>query len=97
MRELAIFGEFAPDGQRSYDNARKRFKERNIVLPTFAELRDPFTMPEKVLADLATVEKDAADPLNLFRVHWFNEHADQPGDNFPGLVPSRPTSKYRRN
>ncbi len=86
MRELAIFGEFAPDGRRSYDNARKRFKERNIVLPTFAELRDPFTMPETVLADLATVEKDAADPLNLFRVHWFNEHADEPGDNYPGLV-----------
>ena len=83
---LDIFGEFAPDGQESYDNAVKRFAENNIVLPTFAQLRDPSTIPESIISQLAEVEKDAADPRNLFRVHWFNEHADAPGDNFPGLV-----------
>ncbi len=84
--DLAIFGEFAADGALSYTNARERFKERSIVLPTFAQLRDPATIPGDVIERLATVEKDAADPLNLFRVHWFNEHADEPGDNFPGVV-----------
>ena len=83
---LDIFGEFAPDGQESYDNAVKRFAENNIVLPTFAQLRDPSTIPESIISQLAEVEKDAADPRNLFRVHWFNEHADAPGNNFPGLV-----------
>ena len=40
---LAVFGEFADDGQGAYDNAVQRFRERNIVLPTFAQLRDPST------------------------------------------------------
>ncbi len=83
---LDIFGEFAPDGQQSYDNAVRRFAESNIVLPTFAQLRDPSTIPEAIVSQLGEVEKDAADPRNLFRVHWFNEHADAKGDNFPGFV-----------
>ncbi|MEE9414586.1 MAG: pyridoxal-phosphate dependent enzyme [Acidimicrobiales bacterium] len=83
---LAIFGEFDPDGQQSYDNAVTRFRENNIVLPTFAQLADPSTIPESIVSQLGEVEKDAADPRNLFRVHWFNEHMDAPGDNFPGFV-----------
>ena len=83
---LAVFGEFAEGGQDAYDNAVQRFRERNIVLPTFAQLRDPSTIPAGISDQLRGVEKDAADPRNLFRVHWFNEHADAPGDNFPGFV-----------
>jgi len=83
---LAVFGEFAPDGRKAYDNAVSRFRDNNIVLPTFAQLRDPSTIPAATAASLAGVEKDAADARNLFRVHWYNEHADQPGDNFPGFV-----------
>ena len=82
---LAIFGEFDPAGRESYQNAVVRFRENNIVLPTFAQLRDPSTIPGPIVDQLGSVEKDAADPRNLFRVHWFNEHADEPGDNFPGL------------
>ena len=37
---LAVFGSFATDGQEAYDNAVDRFRENNIVLPTFAQLRD---------------------------------------------------------
>jgi cysteine synthase len=85
-RELAIFGEFADGGEKAYANAKQRFKEQNIVLPTFAQLRDPGTIPAEIVHSLDRVEKDAADPLNLFRVHWFNEHADEEGDNFPGVV-----------
>ncbi len=83
---LAIFGDFAPDGQQSYDNAVARFRQQNIVLPTFAELRTPSTIDPVILDQLTGVEKDAPDARNLFRVHWFNEHADEPGDNFPGQV-----------
>jgi cysteine synthase len=83
---LAVFGDFASDGQESYDNAVARFREKNIVLPTFAQLRDPSLIPESIVNQLGEVEKDAADPRNLFRVHWYNEHADAPGDNFPGFV-----------
>jgi cysteine synthase A len=43
-----------------------------IVLPTFGELAEPARMPSHVAEALASVNPDAAHPLNLFRVHWFN-------------------------
>ncbi|MEQ8842140.1 MAG: pyridoxal-phosphate dependent enzyme [Acidimicrobiales bacterium] len=69
---LAVFGDFAPDGQGAYDNAVTRFRENNIVLPTFGQLRDPSTIPGSIIDSLAEVDRNAADPRNLFRVHWFN-------------------------
>ena len=84
---LAVFGEFNPDGRQAYENAVARFRENNIVLPTFAQLRDPSTIPEPIVAALTEVEKDAPDARNLFRVHWYNEHADEVGGgNYPGFV-----------
>ena len=83
---LAVFGEFNSSGRTAYDNAVQRFRENEIRLPTFAELRDPHTIPESIREALTSVEKDAPDARNLFRVHWFNEHADAPGDNYPGFV-----------
>ena len=85
--ELAVFGEFAPEGEQAYANAVTRFRENNIVLPTFAQLRDPSIIPAPIVDSLAQVEKDAPDARNLFRVHWYNEHADKPGgENYPGFV-----------
>ncbi len=84
--DLAVFGEFADGGQASYDNAITRFRENGILLPTFAQLRDPSTIPASIQQKLASIDKDAPDPTNLFRVHWFNEHADQAGENFPGFT-----------
>ncbi len=49
-----------------------RFRERGIVLPTFSQLADPSTIPDDIQARLADIDPDAADPLNLFRVHWYN-------------------------
>ena len=83
---LAIFGDFDPGGRQAYDNAVGRFRENNILLPTFAQLRDPSTIPQAIQGALATVDKDAPDPLNLFRVHWYNDHADESGANYPGFV-----------
>ncbi|MGD9752293.1 MAG: pyridoxal-phosphate dependent enzyme, partial [Acidimicrobiia bacterium] len=50
----------------------ERFRARRISLPTFAELADPASMPAARRAALAGVDADAADPANLWRVHWFN-------------------------
>jgi cysteine synthase len=61
-----------------YEHALQRLREARVALPTFAQLRDPATIPEDVQDRLATVDPDAADPLNLFRVHWFNA-ADRRG------------------
>jgi cysteine synthase len=51
----------------------ERFREAGIVLPTFAQLADPSLMPEWVRAALASVGPDDPHPLNLFRVHWYND------------------------
>ncbi len=58
--------------QSVYNNSVKRFKERGILLPTFAQLAEPSTIPAKIVERLRTVDPDAPDALNLFRVHWNN-------------------------
>jgi cysteine synthase A len=49
-----------------------RFRERNILLPTFSQLADPSTMPATVEVALRDVGPDDADPRNLWRVNWYN-------------------------
>jgi cysteine synthase len=51
-----------------------RFATQGIVLPTFAELANPSTFSASVTDG---VDKDAADPRNLFRVHWYNNLAGE--------------------
>ena len=48
------------------------FKKKGIVLPKISELCNPHTVNKNIINKLKTVDKDAMDPLNLFRVHWFN-------------------------
>ena len=55
-----------------YERTVRRFAEAGIVMPTFAQLADPDTVDPAALAGLADVDPDAADPANLFRVHWYN-------------------------
>ena len=53
--------------------AAQQFRAQRIRLPTFAELADPSLIDPDVERALAGVDPDVADPLNLFRVHWFND------------------------
>ena len=48
------------------------FKKKGVILPTVSELCNPHSINEDVKIKLKNVDKDAMDPLNLFRVHWFN-------------------------
>src|SRR5512140_2477117 len=57
----------------TYERAVERFRDAKIRMPTFAQLSEPATIPDGIEARLASVEPDAPDPLNLFRVHWFND------------------------
>jgi cysteine synthase len=50
-----------------------RFREQRIVLPTFAQLANPSAIPAPVRARLSSIDRDAADAANLFRVHWLND------------------------
>ena len=55
-----------------YDRTVGRFREARILLPTFAELSEPASIPAATREALAGVKPDDASPLNLFRVHWYN-------------------------
>jgi cysteine synthase len=49
-----------------------RLGDAGVVLPTIGQLQDPSRIPADIARRLAVTDPDAADPLNLFRVHWFN-------------------------
>jgi len=50
-----------------------RARERGIIVPTFAQMRDPGLIPERVVAQLADVGLWDLHPLNLFRITWKNQ------------------------
>jgi cysteine synthase A len=62
----------------AYERTIRRFREVGVVLPTFAQLADPETIPAAARERLAAVDPDAPDARNLFRVHWHNA-ADRRG------------------
>jgi len=57
------------------ERAVARCHERGILIPTFAQMRDPGTIDPAVAAALKTVDMEAIDPLNLFRITWRNDPA----------------------
>ena len=59
--------------QATYDRAVQHFGQREIALPTFAELAEPQRIGAARAEGLKSVDADAAQGLNLFRVHWYND------------------------
>jgi cysteine synthase len=50
-----------------------RCRERGIIIPTFAEQKDPSRVPPKIQDRLKDVGLWDVDPLNLFRITWKND------------------------
>ncbi|UCG17742.1 MAG: pyridoxal-phosphate dependent enzyme [Phycisphaerales bacterium] len=57
----------------------RRCRERNIIIPTFAQQKDPSTVPDAVRRRLAHVGLWDVDPVNLFRITWKNEPVERGG------------------
>jgi len=55
------------------ESAVKRARERNIIVPTFAQQRDPALVPESIRAELKNIGLWDITSRNLFRVTWKNE------------------------
>ena len=55
------------------EKTAKYFRGKGIVLPTIAELKNPDLIDEGIKNKVLKLDKDAMDPANLFRVHWFNK------------------------
>jgi len=51
----------------------KRCKEMGIIIPTFKQLKNPETIPEKIKSKLPKVGLWDVNPLNLFRITWKND------------------------
>ena len=57
----------------------RRARERNIIIPTFKQQRDPALIPADVADRLKHIGLWDLDPLNLFRITWHNEPAAKGG------------------
>ena len=59
--------------QEKLDNAVRRCRERNIIVPTFAQMKDPSKTPEKIKRRLKDLGLWDLHSLNLFRITWKND------------------------
>ncbi len=50
-----------------------QLKDQKVFLPTTEQLADPSKIPAAITEKLADIDPDEPHPLNLFRVHWFND------------------------
>lgn len=57
----------------------KRFKEKEIILPTFAQMKHPELIPDKIKDKLKDIGLWDHHPLNLFRITWKNEPTETGG------------------
>jgi cysteine synthase len=64
--DLSVF----PDRQ---EHSIQRVRERKVIVPTFAQMKDPSRIPSKVKESLKSVGLWDVQPLNLFRISWKNE------------------------
>ncbi len=65
-------------------NTVKRARERNIIIPTFAQMKNPDLIPEKVKEELKSIGLWELNPRNLFRITWKNEPKEK-GGGFNGV------------
>jgi len=57
----------------------ERCRERNIVIPTFEQMKNPNTVPDKIKKELRDIELWDVVPQNLFRITWKNQPVDKGG------------------
>ncbi|MFO8036089.1 MAG: pyridoxal-phosphate dependent enzyme [Anaerolineales bacterium] len=62
----------------------KRARERDIIIPTFAQMRNPELIPDKVKEELKGIGLWDITSRNLFRITWKNEPVEH-GGGFNGV------------
>ncbi len=65
--------------EKVLENAVQRYREQNIILPTFAQQKNPQLVPAKIKEKLKNVGLWDLNPLNLFRITWKNEPIEKGG------------------
>ncbi len=59
--------------EKALQNAVERYRKHGIILPTFAQQKNPDLIPEKIKEKLKNIGLWDFNPLNLFRITWKNE------------------------
>ena len=65
--------------EQRLEKAVARARENNIVIPTFAQMKDPSLVPEKIREKMKNAGLWDFDPVNLFRITWKNEPKESGG------------------
>ena len=68
---------------KGLEHSLQRAREKRIVIPTFAQMRDPSLIPDRVKHQLTSVGLWDVDPVNLFRITWKNEARESGGGYGP--------------
>lgn len=55
------------------ERTAKRVRERNFIIPTFAQMKNPELIPQPIKENLKSIGLWDIDPRNLFRITWKNE------------------------
>ena len=55
------------------ENTVQRCRENNMIIPTYAQMRNPELVPDNIRNKLSNIGLWDLNPLNLFRITWKNE------------------------
>jgi len=70
--------------QEARERGIKRAQEQNIVIPTFAQMKNPDLIPDSIKGTLTNIGLWDLTPENLFRITWKNEPVPH-GGGFNGV------------
>ncbi len=70
--------------EKGLKHAINRARERQIIIPTFAQMKDPSLIPDDIKSALGDIGLWDITPLNLFRITWKNEPIES-GGGFGGV------------
>jgi cysteine synthase len=79
---LAIIDLTIDEERRS--RAIQRVREQNIIIPTFAQMKNPDLIPQRIKEELSEIGLWDVNPRNLFRITWKNEPQPE-GGGFGGV------------
>ncbi len=61
------------DSEAALQSTLERCRERNILIPTYAQMAHPAGIPDGIQEELREVGLWDTHPRNLFRITWYNE------------------------
>ncbi len=70
--------------RKQRERTAKRCRERNILIPTFGQMKDPGLIPGDIREELSGIGLWDVHPRNLFRITWKNEPRVR-GGSYSGL------------